>query len=355
LSLGNEPRQGIDDAWPIRGYGDDLFYDLFDTQRIDFSFLETRYKGKIVEDPLPDRYFEPAHKKAERLEKSIRNSEKGRAQHERDQIIRLLEGLQGPDWLRTMGVSGITESRKKSFEPAREYFIKGCQAILEKFRLWSLEEKRRKHEKGRAVAGTSEEDSSTSHKETSPEDGTGDEDSEGGEESEIGHKHDDGGEGEEQEDGTEDGTEDEEEQDDDEDVDDQEDAPDSSSEDLAEEKESEGDPPDYSDVDASVAKQLHDEALARSRISASRSPKRGRSAEKLPEPPRELRSFFKKKHEREGALSRHRRGGRKAIAWGEPIPDIQRVDFDLPEDYLGANTQKNRHSRWRRDRRGGNP
>ncbi|GKT41795.1 uncharacterized protein ColSpa_01976 [Colletotrichum spaethianum] len=141
---------------PVRGYGDALFDELVDAQRIDFDFLGISHKREPVEDPLPDATFVSAHKRAERLEKSIRNTEKGRAQHEKDQIARLLDGLQGHDWLRVMGVSGVTETRKKQFEPARQHFIKGCQAILDKFRQWSLEEKRRKAEKDRALAEKAE-------------------------------------------------------------------------------------------------------------------------------------------------------------------------------------------------------
>ncbi|RSM00288.1 hypothetical protein CEP52_009209 [Fusarium oligoseptatum] len=128
------------DEYPVRGYGDALFHDVFDAQRVELNFL-VQPKDKTVEDPLPDKLFQPVHRRAERLERSIRNTEKGRAQHEKDQIIRLLEGLQGHDWLRVMGVSGVTETKKKTFEPARDHFIKGCQAILAKFRNWVLEEK----------------------------------------------------------------------------------------------------------------------------------------------------------------------------------------------------------------------
>ena len=114
------PTQVVDFA--VRGYGDSLFVDVFDAQRIDFGFLETQHRSSSsnnAEDPLPDSLFEPIHRRAERLERSIRNSEKGRAQHEKDQITRLLEGLQGHDWLRVMGVSGITETRKSMVRPLR--------------------------------------------------------------------------------------------------------------------------------------------------------------------------------------------------------------------------------------------
>lgn len=248
----------------------------------------------MLEDPLPDNLFEPVHKRAERLERSIRNTEKGRAQHEKDQIIRLLEGLQGHDWLRVMGVSGITETKKKTFEPARDYFIKGCQAILEKFKNWSLEEKRRKLEKERALAEQAEEEA---------------DEAEAGEEGED-----------------------------------------------ATETPAEEDAASHSSEASSPAKQLREEALARSRL-AAKSNKKPRLTPQpplptLPEPVKEFTSFFQKKYEREGALHKHRRAGRKVLAWGHPLPDIDEDEFDLPEEYRDEETLKMRERKKRRDRRG---
>ncbi|KAI8208758.1 hypothetical protein K4K52_001099 [Colletotrichum sp. SAR 10_76] len=200
---------------PVRGYGDALFSDLVDAQRIDFDFLGISHKREPAEDPLPDASFVPSHKRAERLEKSIRNTERGRAQHEKDQIARLLGGLQGHDWLRVMGVSGITESRKKQYEPARQHFMKGCQAILERFRQWSLEEKRRKAEKDRALAKAEAE-------ETSDEDSSEGSDEDDAEEDDAGNV-------------------------------------------------SDGDPPGSSDDD-SVSQQLHEEAIARSKGAKNKIP-----------------------------------------------------------------------------------
>ncbi|KAH8734550.1 something about silencing, SAS, complex subunit 4-domain-containing protein [Ilyonectria robusta] len=293
------------DQYPARGYGDALFNDVFDAQRIDFSFLEAQYKNKALEDPLPDKLFQPVHRRAERLERSIRNTEKGRAQHEKDQIIRLLEGLQGHDWLRIMGVSGITETKKKTFEPARDHFIKGCQAILAKFRNWILEERRRKMEKEKALAERAgEDDSDSAHAE---------------------------------EDGDDDNA-----------------ANDDSSD------------------SASPAKQLQEEAMARTKPPTKGSKKRRTTPQppaakqpaakapipkpvkppKPPEPPKEFKSFFSKRYERDGALNRHRRAGRKVMAWGHPVPEIPPVDFDLPEEFLDSDALKARERRKRRDRRG---
>jgi hypothetical protein len=154
----------------VKAFPDALFGDLFQSQKVDFTFLDKHRKITPQEDPLPDSYYDIAHKRAERLERSIRNSEKGRAQHEKDQVIRLLEGLQGHDWLKVMGVSGITESKKKDFASARDYFIKGCLAIIEKFRTWREEEKRRKLEKEKALAEAAEENEEGNESDGDPPD-----------------------------------------------------------------------------------------------------------------------------------------------------------------------------------------
>lgn len=298
----------------MRTYGDNLFANLYDSQRIDFAFLEARYNGKDVEDPLPDAYFGPAHKKAERLEKSIRNTEKGRAQHEKDQIIRLLNELQGHDWLRTMGVSGVTESRKKTFEPARDHFIKGCQAILEKFRVWSQEEKKRKLMKERALAEEAEENEEKETEEEDNDDEQLSQESASDADEEMG---------------------------------------DVETDDDIREDVSDGDPPDYSDADAS-ARQLLDEALARAKYTASSSKRsRGEPPPKSPEPyvAKEFTSFFVKKHQREAALNKGRRRGRTIVAWGHPIPDMVEDDFELPEEYRDMETLKAHERQKRRERR----
>jgi hypothetical protein len=295
---------------------------LYEAQRLDLPVLQARHQDQ---DPLSDSLYESAHKRAERLEKTIRNTEKGRAQHEKDQIIRLLGELQGPDWLRTMGVNGVTESRKKNFESARNHFIRGCEAILEKFRWWTQEEKKRKLERGRALA---EEAVSAEHNN----------DDEGGEEAE----------GQEEEEGkVEVGG-----------VDDSEEdgemlAIESSNRGLADD--SDGDPPDSSDVDAHIAKQLHEEALARVKRPPSISHKRLRreiSPSPIPQPPKEFKSFFEKRHDRDAALSRLRRSRRTALAWGHSIPETIHEDFELSEEYRDDDTMQTRERRKRRDRRG---
>ncbi|KAI1298251.1 hypothetical protein F5Y03DRAFT_368447 [Xylaria venustula] len=299
----------------VREYNDRLFTDLHDSpvDHLDLPTLDHDDNDDDLEDPLPDSHYAAAHRRAERLEKSIRNTERGRAQHEKDQIIRLLGELQGPDWLRTMGVNGVTESRRKTFEPARDHFIKGCQAILDKFRAWSQEEKRRKLERERALAEESDEEEDEGQKEDDADE------SDSGEEAASAS-----------------------------DVD-MVDVEDGSGDDGA----SDGEPPEYSDVDA-AARQLHDEAMERARYAAATSPRRNRGEPPptiLDVAPREFTSFFDKRHQRDAALSKGRRRGRTVLAWGHPVPEMSDYDFKLPEFFLDEDTLRAHERQKRRDRR----
>ena len=271
--------------FPLKIFPDSLFESLHNAHRVDYSFLNKSYQHEGQDDPLSDEYLDSLHRKPERQERGIRNADKGRAQHEKDQVIRLLEGLQGPDWLKLMGVSGITDSKKKDYEPARAYFLKGCETIIVKFRRWREEEKRRRLEKEAALA------------EAEAEEVVEDEEAEEEEEQE----------------------------------------------DL-----SDGDPPDYSDTDASAARQLHEEAIARTAALASKHSERrdrvGNIAKPVHEFEKEFKSFFTKSHIREAALGKHRRSGRSVAAWGQPVPDVPEVDFDLPEEYRDDDTLKS-HAR----------
>lgn len=275
--------------YPLKVFPDALFDDIHDSHKVDFSFVNPHGTG---EDLLSDAYFALIHRKPERQERTLRNTDRGRAQHEKDQVIRLLEGLQGHDWLKLMGVSGITETKKKDFEQARSYFIKGCEGILEKFRLWKEEEKRRKLEKELAMAEAEAED------------------------------------------------EEEEQEDEDE---------------VEEGNESDGDPPDYSDVDASAARQLHEEATARSKTQQA-APKKAAKRRK-PAPPsvhedeKEPTPISSKPNQKVADPVKNRRSGRTILAWGHPIPQLPQRDFDLPEQYRDEETLKSRARAKRRERR----
>ncbi|TVY58447.1 hypothetical protein LSUE1_G009657 [Lachnellula suecica] len=289
---------GETDKYPLKEFPDSLFDDLHNAHRLDFTWMEKNYQEEGGEDPLSNAYFEGIHRKPERQEKQIRNGDRGRAQHEKDQVIRLLEGLQGHDWLKLMGVSGITEGKKKDFEPARDHFIKGCENILEKFRTWKEEEKRRKLEREIALA-----------------------EAEAEEELE-------------------------------EEVEEQEEA--------EEDAQSNGDPPDYSDVDASAARQLHEEAIARSAPLARKQSEKRAKVEVIPpsvassaeyEKEKEFKSFFPKPHLRQAALGKHRRSNRSTAAFGHPVPELPQEDFDLPEQLRDEETLKIHARRKRLSRR----
>lgn len=119
---------------------------LNDTQRIELPTIEKDFSVGN-DDPLGDEVYAKAHRRAERQEKQLRNIEKERAMHEKVQLERLLECLKGHDWLKVMGISGVTDGEKKSWEPKRDYFIREVELLLEKFREWKEEEKRRRTER----------------------------------------------------------------------------------------------------------------------------------------------------------------------------------------------------------------
>jgi hypothetical protein len=224
------------------------------------------------DDPLPDSLYLKCHGRSERKEKQARNIEKERAQHEKENLERLLEGLQGPDWLRVMGVTGITEGEQKSWKPKRDYFITEVSALVDRFRTWKDEEKRMRLEKERAREEEDDED---------------DEDEEKEDDTSVAS----------------------------------------------------------SELNASASRQLQ--------IEAGINP-RSRGKRKMPSaaPPRESRppapmtSFYKAPHLRAQAMG-ETRTSRHITAFGEPIPDFDECDFELPEDYitpeaLRANARKRR-------------
>lgn len=94
------------------------------------------------EDPLNEGAYFRAHRRVERQEKQLRNIERERAQHEKLQVDRLLEELRGHEWLRVMGITAA--DNKKFYEPKRDFFIKELSGLIEKFKIWKEEEKRRK-------------------------------------------------------------------------------------------------------------------------------------------------------------------------------------------------------------------
>jgi len=78
--------------------------------------------------------------------------------HEKVQLERLLDNLQGPDWLKVMGITGVTDGERKEWEPKRDFFIKEVELLVDKFRLWKEQEKKLKVEKEAAQAVKEDDD-----------------------------------------------------------------------------------------------------------------------------------------------------------------------------------------------------
>ncbi|KAF2649321.1 hypothetical protein K491DRAFT_669161 [Lophiostoma macrostomum CBS 122681] len=134
-------------------------------QVLDYTTIARHLRNDGSEDPLAESVFIVQHRRAERKEKQLRNIEKERAMHEKVQLERLLDGLQGPDWLKVMGITGVTDGERKDWEPKRDYFVKEVESLVDKFRIWKEEEKRLRAEKEAAHAareGDEDEDEDTS-------------------------------------------------------------------------------------------------------------------------------------------------------------------------------------------------
>lgn len=260
-------------------------------ERLDFSSTE-RHARHITEDPLTDQLYFKAHRRAERGEKSHRNRERESAQHEKFQLERILDELKGHSWLKTMGITGITDSEKKLYEPKRASLIQRVMALLDKFRAWKEEEKRRKVERERAYT-----------------------------------------------------TDDEEAEDEDTEID----QPDS--------------PARYDGVNErnGTACRLDGSSKIRgikhreSTSARTEPPANSRSAQRqhtnlLPlSPEKPFTSFYSKPHQRDVALSKHRRG-RVRFAFGQQLPELEQRDFNLPSEmlttkFIAANARSRRAAR----------
>jgi hypothetical protein len=125
---------------------------------LNYASIAGAVRNDAGHDPLADAVFFTHHRRAERKEKQLRNIEKERAMHEKVQLERLLDGLQGPDWLKVMGITGVTDGERKDWEPKRDFFVKEVEALVDKFRVWKEEEKRLRAEKEAALAADEEED-----------------------------------------------------------------------------------------------------------------------------------------------------------------------------------------------------
>lgn len=253
-------------------------------------------------DPLNEETYLKLHAKAERHEKQMKNGDRERAQHEKYQLEKLLEDLRGPDWLKTLGITGITETEKKRYEPKRALFIRETQALIDKFKRWKEEEKRRKLEREQALL-----------EEAMEED------------------------------------EDEEELDDDGDHDEADADSTSSVDDEGSVETASTQAPNSSEIDALASQQLIEEA--------NNANKRKKTLavpvfEPLPPPPpRPFVSFFDKRHLRDAAVAGRQRG-RTVLAFGHPVPELLEFEFELPDDILTEEAIRASQRSRRRIRRG---
>ncbi len=254
--------------------GDDVKFD--NAERLDFSPTE-RHARHITEDPMADELYCKAHRRAERAEKSQRNRERESAQHEKVQLERILDELEGPSWLKTMGVTGITDSEKKNYEPKRDIFIQRVTALLNKFRAWKEEEKRRKAERERASTTDDEDEEQEDALETDHSESPG--------------RYD----GVNERDGT--------------------------------RQLSKG---------GSTFRRYRrkEEALGRTDAHATSRNAQRQDVNLIPLPPEKpFTSFYTKPHLRDAALSKNRRG-RLRFAFGQQVPELEQRDFDLPSEML---------------------
>ncbi|GAB7347416.1 hypothetical protein MBLNU459_g4339t1 [Dothideomycetes sp. NU459] len=261
-------------------------------QIIDFSSIE-KSVGHHPKDPLTDAVYFKSHRRAERKEKQLRNIEKERAMHEKAQLERLLDGLQGHDWLRVLGVTGVTDLESKKFEAKRDYFVEEVKALLMKFKIWREEERRLKLEK-EAAAGAEEEAEAEAEAEEQEEDAAN-----------------------------------------------------------GAEEESDGEP-SSSDIDASAARQLQLEASGGGKGKTKQRlpphPPPPPIIYRPPTPEGPFVSFYSKTHMRAAALGKARHG-RNLTAFGQPVVEPEEQEFALPHDYVTEDVLKDNARRRRRKKR----
>ena len=256
--------------------------------------------GHHPKDPLTDAFYFKSHRRAERKEKQLRNIEKERAMHEKAQLERLLDGLEGHDWLRIMGITGVTDSEAKKFEPKRDYFVGEVKALLHKFKTWKEEERRLKLEKEAALAA--EED---------------DEDESEGEESES-------------------------------------DVVEGASSDF------DGAAARQLQTEASGGKSKGAKGGKGAKSGKGKAPARAAPQAQAhapppivyrpPTPEGPFTSFYSKAHMRAAALGKARHG-RNPSAFGHPLPEPEEREFALPDDYITPEALKESARRRRRMKR----
>ncbi|KAI5272249.1 hypothetical protein E4T47_04363 [Aureobasidium subglaciale] len=262
-------------------------------QVIDFSSIE-KSVGHHPKDPLTDAFYFKSHRRAERKEKQLRNIEKERAMHEKAHLERLLEALQGHDWLRVMGIVSVADADAKKYEPKRKYFVDEVNALLLKFKTWKDEERRIRQEKEAAAMADDDEEEGEEEEESESEPSSSDLDASAARQLQTEAS---GGAG-----GGKDGK----------------------------------------------AGKLKSRTRASAPVAepAPPPPAPAPVIYREPTPDGPFVSFYSKPHLRAAALG-NTRHGRTLTAFGVPIPEVQEQEFALPEEYvtpdaLRANARKRR-------------
>ncbi|KAL9060460.1 MAG: hypothetical protein Q9162_000633 [Coniocarpon cinnabarinum] len=119
-----------------------------------------KFRNAAPGDPLSDEIYDAAHRRGERKEKQARNWEKERALHEKSELERLLQGLKGQDWLKTMGIINASEHDTKHYITKRNIFIKRAQSMLDRYAAWNQRDRQLKLEKEQRLAEEEDESSS---------------------------------------------------------------------------------------------------------------------------------------------------------------------------------------------------
>jgi len=216
--------------------------------------------------------------------------------HEKVQLERILDGLQGHDWLKVLGITGITDGEAKKYEVKRDYFISEVQALVDKFKQWKEQEKKQRAE--REAAARRDEES---------------EEREGTEEGSVEPPP----------------------------------SVDLNANAAARQLQQET----VNAVKPSSTPRLGGkgkEALAAVIAAARRPPATPAFTAPSPEPP--ITSFYEKRHLREAALGKSRHG-RNVTAFGHLIPEMGEREFELPSEYVTADALRaNARERRRRKR-----
>lgn len=244
-------------------------------------------------DPLTDEHFLKSHRRAERKEKQLRNIERERAMHEKVQLERLLEGLKGHDWLKVLGITGVTETEAKKFEPKRDFFISEVKALLDKFTQWKDQERKLRLEKEAAQAAKEAEEEMDDTTEGSVEPPSSDLNA-------------------------------------------------SAARQLQQET-----------VNALRASaKANSKAKDRHVTSHPATPSTPIPPKPVvpPSPELPITSFYAKRHLRDAALSKTRHG-RNLTAFGHALPEMDEAEFYLPEEYVTADTLKSNARERRRRKR----